>query len=61
MGVIPIKIPLSPVCTGIQMLDPIAAPARSAGLAWPDIIVSKKVINDIVTCVTRMGIRILRN
>ncbi|MMZ65525.1 hypothetical protein D1872_279350 [compost metagenome] len=43
------------------MLEPMAAPARSAGLAWPDIVVSKKVMSDIVTWVTRIGNRMVRN
>ena len=42
MGVIPIRIPLRPVWTGIQMLVAIATPARSTELNFPDMLVSKK-------------------
>ncbi len=41
MGVVAIKIPVNPVLTGIHILVPIATPAKSVGLACPDIVVSK--------------------
>ena len=41
MGVVAIKIPVNPVLTGIHILIPIATPAKSVGLACPDIVVSK--------------------
>ena len=61
MGVIPIRIPLSPVWTGIQMLVAMPTPAKSTELNFPDMFVSKKVMADKASCVTRMGMRMIAN
>ncbi len=41
IGVVAIKTPVNPVLTGSHILVPIATPAKSIGLACPDIVVSK--------------------
>lgn len=55
MGVVAIKIPVNPVLTGSHILVPIATPAKSVGLACPDIVVSKKLIANNDICVTKIG------
>src|SRR5690625_4709777 len=55
------RIPLIPVEIGTQRLEPIATPASSLAPARPDIIVSKKFIAYILTCVIRIGISIINN
>ena len=54
MGVVAIKIPVNPVLTGSHILVPIATPAKSVGLACPDIVVSKLIANNDI-CVTKIG------
>ncbi|MNP49873.1 hypothetical protein D3C76_1440890 [compost metagenome] len=58
---IPIRIPLRPVWTGIHRLVPIATPARSLVPNLPDILVSKKVMADKAIWVIRIGKRICKN
>ena len=54
-GIAAIKMPLSPVCIGIQIFPPMAAPAKSTSPACPDILASKKFIPIIAICVQIMG------
>ena len=58
MGVVAIKIPVNPVLTGIHILVPIATPAKSVGLACPDIVVSKNS-SQIMTFVLRKSEKIV--
>ena len=58
IGVVAIKIPVNPVLTGIHILVPIATPAKSIGLACPDMVVSKNSLQ-IMTFASRKSGKIV--